>query len=73
LHRATGQADLAALDFAPLCQLQIHPGILDRIGVGHCHQREILTETANLMAKLFGMVQSFSCSRVVTWGQLSAF
>jgi hypothetical protein len=57
LHRARGQADLAALDGAAVGQFQRHPGALDGVAVVDGHARVLARELAQRRARLARVVQ----------------
>jgi hypothetical protein len=57
LHRARGEADLAALDDAPFGQPPLEPRTLDRVAVVDRHARMAQREVAHLQAPLLGIVQ----------------
>ncbi|MHC2327731.1 hypothetical protein ACVI3S_005751 [Bradyrhizobium diazoefficiens] len=69
LHRLRGQADLVALDEAPLGDLDVDPGLLNRVGVSDGDAREILRELPDLRAGLLRLVQTSRASLDIVVGK----
>jgi hypothetical protein len=59
LHRLRGQADLVALHHAPLGELDLDPGLLNRIGVIDGDVGKFQRELSDLRARLLRPMQAF--------------
>ena len=57
LHRARGQADLAALDHVAFGEFELHPLALNRVAVLYGHLGILGGEVAQLGARFLGVVE----------------
>jgi hypothetical protein len=69
LHRLRGQPDLVALDDTSLSELDVDPGLLDRVSVGNRDVGEILRKLPDLDTALLRLMQAAGAGADVVLGK----